>query len=244
MDLLDEKRYGRAISCNNFSSTSPVVEMKEYLTELKSDWDIRAIEDPSSFVCAKSHATEEEIQNSGSHDFTHEFLPRIPTPVKVCLEIGCGFGRITQFIAQVSEKVIAVDISSKLLGIARERLAKHSNITFLETDGMTLNGVPDNSVDVAFEYICFQHIPSQHIIISYIQEVAKKLVVGGRFVMHGRDVKYPGTGTNSGNTWHGCGIGTDLVRSAIDGTSLEIEKTEGEETERFWATLIKAKEIT
>lgn len=41
-----------------------------------------------------------------------------------CLELGCGVGRVTQFLAKRFNRVIAVDVSSGNLAICKEHLAK------------------------------------------------------------------------------------------------------------------------
>lgn len=246
----DAIQYSRAIHCNNLSNLDKT-NINEYLCILKSDWNLRAIHNASSYVCAIPNASEYDIALSGNIDVKNEFFPRVfgkeyyenfkVTPIDTVLEIGCGFGRMTMFIAQYCNKLYAVDISKELLEIAKKRLSdtKYNHVKFIETDGMHLDGVPDNSIDVAFEYIVFQHCPSQEIITSYIKEVSKKLKVGGIFVMHGRDLPCDETGTSIGNTWHGCRCGGDLVRKSIENTNLRIEKEEGIGTERYWATLKK-----
>jgi 16S rRNA (adenine1518-N6/adenine1519-N6)-dimethyltransferase len=61
------------------------------------------------------------------------------------LEIGTGFGMLTQFLAPLAQHVVSVDLDSRLLALAREFLGSHSNLTFLEADALanknTLNPV-------------------------------------------------------------------------------------------------------
>jgi 2-polyprenyl-3-methyl-5-hydroxy-6-metoxy-1,4-benzoquinol methylase len=46
-----------------------------------------------------------------------------PTQLDTCLEVGCGVGRITSFLAGAFSKVIATDISDKHLTLAKTYLA-------------------------------------------------------------------------------------------------------------------------
>jgi SAM-dependent methyltransferase len=241
IDDLDGITKKRAIDCEYLSLSDKTEE--EYLKILKGDWDIRAEVDPSLYVEAASHASEEEIQSSGQSDFEREFLPRVDVPIGVCLELGCGLGRMTQFISRVSGLVVAVDISSKLLEIAKKRLIEsgYPNILFVETNGMTLDSIADNFVDTAFEYIVFQHIPKSEIIKSYIKEVHRVLKPGGRFIMHGRDVSGHDSGNMIGNTWHGCRISPEVVRQAIRDTTFIVVSEEGISTDRYWVILEKEK---
>ena len=41
----------------------------------------------------------------------------------VCAELGCGTGRLTEVLAQVATKVVAVDIADEMIKVARQRLA-------------------------------------------------------------------------------------------------------------------------
>jgi len=247
----DAVRYSRAIECANIPNLDPV-DIDSFLKISKDDWNLRAIKDASKYVCASSLASEEDIRASGYGDVKREFLPRVfPDknfdensyiyPVDTVLEIGCGFGRMTMFIAPYCKTLYAVDISSELLRIASSRLDHpiYQHVHFIETDGMHLDGVPNNSVDIAFEYIVFQHCSSEEVIMSYIREVGKKLKIGGMFIMHGRDVPADTGGISKGNTWHGCQCGGDLVRRCTQGTMLQIVKEEGVGTDRYWVTLRK-----
>jgi len=53
-------------------------------------------------------------------------------PTSKVLEIGCGTGLFTELFAQRGAHILAVDISDKLLGMARERKLPSDRIEFLE----------------------------------------------------------------------------------------------------------------
>jgi SAM-dependent methyltransferase len=243
---MEENVKNRAIDCEILSSTKQL-SIDEYSKVLKDDWNIRAITDAASYVCANQHASEEAIQGSGKHDFEGEYLPRIKkyfgysgVHIENVLEIGCGFGRMSQFIASTCYNLYALDISGELLNIAEKRLGGLcGNILFIEGDGYNLNKIPDNSIDVAFEYICFQHIPFASIIKSYIHEVGRVLKKDGIFIMHGRDISGSSTGSDPGNTWHGVRISPAFVDLAILGTQLFVYEEEAIETDRYWCILKK-----
>lgn len=247
-DKLSALQYARALHCNDFRGM-PSVGNDEFLRAAKEDWNLRAVADASSYVCASPHASENDLRASGQGDVLREFVPRLRDyPHDTILEIGCGFGRMSIFIAAYCTRFYGVDISGILIDKAMQRLALYRSEfgtdgvgrhgTFIEVDGHTVEPIDDGVVDLAFEYIVFQHIPSEDVIISYIRDVHRVLKTGGVFIMHGRDVPSEASST-LGNTWHGCRCGPELVQRAIEGTSFSVVHEEGVDTDRYWATLQK-----
>lgn len=236
----DAIQYSRAIHCNNLTHLG-ITDLDTFLRISKEDWNLRAGHDASSYVCASPRASEEQIRASGKGDVIREFIPRINGyKSDVIVELGAGFGRMTMFIAPFCKKLYAIDISGDLLFQAKQRLSGsvYQHVEFIETDGMHLNTVPDNSVDLCYSYIVFQHIVAAEIVVSYIHEACRVLKVGGVFVFHGRDVNGV-TDVTLGNTWHGFRLGSNFVRDAIQTTSFKIIKEEGQNTDRYWCTLKK-----
>jgi SAM-dependent methyltransferase len=84
----------------------------------------------------------------------------LPPPHGVCLELGCGVGRITRHLAPRFDKVIAVDISPGNLAIC-ERYMHDENIQNVDTVLIesieTLNSLPD--FDYFYSMIVLQHNP-------------------------------------------------------------------------------------
>ena len=77
------------------------------------------------------------------------------------LDLGCGTGVTTKYIAELGAKVIGIDISPKLIEFAREN-SSHENIKYLVGD------VTDfNLGKKVFEVICLidmmEHIPKEKI---------------------------------------------------------------------------------
>jgi ubiquinone/menaquinone biosynthesis C-methylase UbiE len=62
----------------------------------------------------------------------------------------------------------------------KERLKGIDNIQLFETDGNTFP-LPDNSVDIAFSYIVFQHIKTHEIVLNNFKEVYRVLKQWGLF---------------------------------------------------------------
>ena len=90
------------------------------------------------------------------------------------IEIGCGIGRITEFIAKDFKKVIGIDISGEMISKCKKRLKHQKNIAYYETDGKTLPS-SDNSIDFVFSFIVFQHMPDKKVIRKNFMEVNRIL---------------------------------------------------------------------
>jgi len=98
---------------------------------------------------------------------------------RICLEFGCGLGRITQALAPHFDKTIAVDISAAHLALA-EKHARNVGIDGIEW--WHLGSVDDlehlPSVDVIYSMIVLQHNPPP-VIDRIIATFARILKPGG-----------------------------------------------------------------
>jgi len=102
-----------------------------------------------------------------------------PTPGGVCLELGCGVGRITRRLAERFDQVIAVDISAGNLELCRRYMEEEgvTNVrTVLISDVKELSSLPQ--FDYFFSVIVLQHNPPpvQHRMLRILFE---KLRPGG-----------------------------------------------------------------
>jgi ubiquinone/menaquinone biosynthesis C-methylase UbiE len=84
------------------------------------------------------------------------WLPAV-LPGATVLEIACGTGYWTQFIAPVASAVVAIDSAPETLQIARQRVAA-SNVQFQVGDAFAL-AQTGRSFDAAFAGFWFSHVP-------------------------------------------------------------------------------------
>ncbi|HVI30564.1 class I SAM-dependent methyltransferase [Phenylobacterium sp.] len=99
------------------------------------------------------------------------------------LEIGCGLGRFSRALARRFERVTAIDVSDEMVSQAKAANAPWGNIEFRASDGESIP-LPPQSVDFAFSYEVFQHMPSHRVIQANLREVGRVLRHGGAAMIH------------------------------------------------------------
>lgn len=96
----------------------------------------------------------------------------------VCVEVGCGPGRMTDALAERFDRVVAVDVSPAMLTLAQEAVAA-PNVEFRLVSGDRLDGVDSDSADVAVCYLVLQHLPRRSLVRAYLVELGRVLRPGG-----------------------------------------------------------------
>ena len=96
----------------------------------------------------------------------------------VCVEVGCGPGRMTVDLAERFERVIAVDVSPAMLERAREAVSA-KNVDFRLVSGDRLDSVEDGIGDVLICYLVLQHLPRRAVVLAYLREFARVLAPRG-----------------------------------------------------------------
>lgn len=149
----------------------------------KSLWNRAADENPywyvSSYGSYDAARNLDEFWASGHKIWADikQVTGYTPQPNDTVVEIGCGVGRVTRAIAPEVGRLIALDISDRMLAIARQ--ANLPNADFLGADGFTLPCLPDCTVDLALGYCVFQHLPSHAALKSYVDEMYRVAKPGG-----------------------------------------------------------------
>jgi SAM-dependent methyltransferase len=96
-----------------------------------------------------------------------------------CLELGCGVGRVTAWLARRCAKVLATDISASHLALARAHLDEENtgNVELHRLTGIdTIDTLPP--FDVFFSVIVLQHNPPP-VIRTILEHVFARLRPGG-----------------------------------------------------------------
>lgn len=126
---------------------------------------------------------KKEFEDSGLHSVQLLELAaarsHAPMPTGVCLELGCGVGRVTRYLADKFETVIGVDISEGNLSICRKYLSENgksnADIRLLRKPA-DIENLPN--YDMFYSVIVLQHNPPP-VIRYFLSKLLKKVRPGG-----------------------------------------------------------------
>lgn len=112
-------------------------------------------------------------------------LPRIHAfvPAPTMLEIAPGFGRWTQFLKDLCNQLVIVDLAERCISHCRERFADAVNIEYHVNDGRSLEMVADGTVDLAFSFDSLVHAEVD-VLEAYIGQLKTKLTPDGIAFIH------------------------------------------------------------
>lgn len=149
---------------------------------MKERWDFFARTDPMFHILGlRDGCSTQEFLSSGK-DVVGDCLAwaggLAPRRRGRMLEIGCGLGRTAHHFASEFEQVDAVDVSPSMIRQARE-LGPPANVRFSEVRGADLGAFENGAFQFVFSYLVFQHIPDEHAIRSYLDEIARVLAPDG-----------------------------------------------------------------
>jgi demethylmenaquinone methyltransferase/2-methoxy-6-polyprenyl-1,4-benzoquinol methylase len=133
---------------------------------------------------SKRAAEYEQIYQKPERQHELEWLRgRIPALLseRTVLEVACGTGYWTQFIARTAAMVHACDINDSVLEIAREKPIPKNRVDFFKADAVTLEGVPPGC-DAAFAGFWWSHVKKSEL-AKFVQNLASKLEPGAVVVI-------------------------------------------------------------
>jgi SAM-dependent methyltransferase len=152
--------------------------------QMRRFWDLRAQENPLFFIDNQLDYGDPDMDaffanGERALDAMLEVLGAELNEADDVVEIGCGAGRQTRALASRVATVRALDISERMLGLARELNEDLTNVDWLLGDGSSLAGLEDSSADACFSYVVFQHLPDPEVTLGYVREMARVLRPGG-----------------------------------------------------------------
>lgn len=139
-----------------------------------------------------NNAFYDELGTGWNEDFSHPiallraenalrnpWLAKTIPPQSKVLDIGCGAGFLTNFLARLGHTVYGVDLSSKSLDVARSQDSTGS-VHYQVGNGTTLC-FEDNSFDVVAAMDLLEHVEDPEKVVA---EATRVLKPGGLFFFH------------------------------------------------------------
>jgi SAM-dependent methyltransferase len=117
----------------------------------------------------------------GVEQFVSVLSPHLP-PDGRALELGAGAGRVSRHVAPLVGELVCTDVSRIMLDEARENLAQHGNITFLQTGGHQLLQFGDHEFDVVYSHDVFEFFDGNPA-LALLEEVGRVLRPAGTAVI-------------------------------------------------------------
>ncbi|MFA5360550.1 MAG: class I SAM-dependent methyltransferase [Candidatus Paceibacterota bacterium] len=160
-----------------------------YLEKLKENWNELATEDALWAILSDPEKKNnkwqlDEFFKTGEKEILDilEKIKSLGLEINYgrCLDFGCGVGRLTQSLGNFFQESIGVDISEKMIELARSYNVKN-NCYFFVSDNTDLSLFPDNYFDFIYSNITFQHIHPTYALL-YIRSCLKKLASNGIMV--------------------------------------------------------------
>jgi SAM-dependent methyltransferase len=154
------------------------------LDRMREDWNARAAKDAYYYV-AFTRRNQEDAEFFQSADqvlaWLHEEISRLSAPSETCraLEIGCGPGRLMRPLATRFAEIHGVDVSDRMIELARRNLTGIADAHPRTTSGSDLAPFQDEFFDFIYSYAVFQHIPSRNVVMQYLREAVRVLKTGG-----------------------------------------------------------------
>jgi SAM-dependent methyltransferase len=214
--------------------------------DMRRFWDDRAAEDPFFFVDNRLDYGSPDLERfwaSGEED-VGTILDAVGMRIEPdddLVEIGCGVGRLTRALAARGRSIRAVDVSERMIELAREHNPELRNVEWIVGDGTTLTGIADASADVCFSHVVLQHLPDPEISLGYIREMGRVLRPGGWAAFQFSNApsvhRRPGPLARlrrgrpralGDPRWLGSSLRLDAVSTAARGGGLSVERVVGE----------------
>src|SRR5262249_36019549 len=146
------------------------------------DWDDLAELDPFWAVLSEpafthGHAGADAFFSTGAGEVSGalDVARELGRPARFgsALDFGCGVGRLSRALAARFERCTAVDVSPKMLDVARRLNEDVPNIEFVLNDRPDLGLFESGSFDFVYSSIVLQHLRSRGEIERFISELVR-----------------------------------------------------------------------
>ena len=105
-------------------------------------------------------------------------LAHVPAHAKRALDVGCGDGVITRALASRGMNVLGIDVSPRMIDLARGRSDPALRIEYRHADVMT-DALPDGAFDLVVSVAVVHHLPLDAI----VPRLARLVAPGGTLLI-------------------------------------------------------------
>jgi SAM-dependent methyltransferase len=153
-------------------------------------WNHQATTPESALAAVDGSASEEVVQTTGRYTARQVATAIDLDDTDSVLELGCGVGRIGRELAPSCNHWTGVDISSKMIAHARERLAHLENIDFHELRRSNLEALGDGSISKAYSVAVLCHMDKEDLYL-YLKDLWRVVRPGGLIYVETWNLAHP-----------------------------------------------------
>ena len=121
------------------------------MSHIEADFDRLALLDDEGWTA-----------NNHYHNF---LLKHVPQNCENAIEIGCGTGAFARLLARRCKRVIALDLSSEMIRVARARSSEFDNLEFQVADAMTWD-FPQSHFDFVCSIATLHHLQQRELFVK------------------------------------------------------------------------------
>jgi SAM-dependent methyltransferase len=106
-------------------------------------------------------------------------------PDRICLDLGCGIGRLAEALAPEVREVIGIEVSAEMMAVAESRLGHLANVRLIRGSGLDLAPLDAGSVDLLVAADVFPYLVQSGLRLAetHVREAARVLRPGGSLVI-------------------------------------------------------------
>ncbi len=139
--------------------------------KMKREWNQRAQHHAQYWVATENFHDDKEFSKSGEE--TAQALLSCIQPLAdaswTVLEIGCGVGRILKPLCSHFKRLVGIDVSGEMIHQSKNWLKGLNNVETIETSGVDLKSFPDETFNLVYSFVAFQHMP-RPVFLRYLEE--------------------------------------------------------------------------